>query len=262
MTLPCAPLSTDAVPSTSDTRCAPRRRPVIGPLAALSLALTATLPAVAGELTPLERDWLAGAQPVLAWARARAMPVDVVVQPQPTPGQAPLAMAYLDGRCKLVLSMRGNDEAQSTLDSLPEALRPTLIELMAAHELGHCRRYIAGQWHGLPAGFRPARTPPEVPESMDDAFQAMQAVRREEAYGDLVGLAWTRQHHTERYATAYRWLVNERAQELIPGSHHDTLSWLKDAADGAALDGEEPFGPAAQLWRHGLMPSASTERVD
>jgi len=36
------------------------------------------------------------------------LPLDIVVQPQPTPGKAPLALAFVDGRCKLVLSMREN----------------------------------------------------------------------------------------------------------------------------------------------------------
>jgi hypothetical protein len=40
------------------------------------------------------------------------------------PGAAPLALGFVDGRCKLVLSMRGNAEAQSTLDRI----EPDLLE--------------------------------------------------------------------------------------------------------------------------------------
>jgi len=237
-----------------------RQRTPLAVIAAVAAAVA--LPAGAAELTDLEQAWLSGAQPVIAYARAEGMPLDIVVQPQPTPGQAPLAMAYLDGRCKLVLSMRGNDDARSTIDALPAALRPVLLELMAAHELGHCRRYLDGEWHGLPAGFRPARTPAEVPPDLDDAFQAMQAARREEAYGDLVGLAWTRQRHIDAYAAAWNWLVHERADDVLPGSHHDTLSWLQPLRDGAPLDGAGPFDPAGTVWQRGLMSSASTERTD
>ena len=100
--------------------------------------------AAAADLSPTEQRWLRGSWPVVAYAKAAGMPLDIVVQPQPTPGLAPLALAFIDGRCKLVLSMRGNPEAEATLARIePELVGPTL-ELMAAHELGHCRRYLDG----------------------------------------------------------------------------------------------------------------------
>lgn len=76
--------------------------------AAALLALPACL---AAELTPTEMKWLSGAWPVIAFARSEQLPLDIVVQPQASPGAAPLALAFVDGRCKLVLSMRGNVEA-------------------------------------------------------------------------------------------------------------------------------------------------------
>ena len=63
----------------------------------------------AADLTPLEMRWLQGVAPVVTQARtALVLPLDVVVQPQDAPGAPPLALAFIDGRCKLVLSMRGN----------------------------------------------------------------------------------------------------------------------------------------------------------
>ncbi|CAN5910570.1 hypothetical protein BH11PSE8_BH11PSE8_01250 [soil metagenome] len=114
--------------------------------------------ATSAELTDTEARWLRGAWPVITYARQARLPLDIVVHPQPTPGAAPLAMAYVKGRCKLVLSMRGNPEAESTLESIEPDLLDTVLELMAAHELGHCRRYLDNAWNRLPAGFvgRPA----------------------------------------------------------------------------------------------------------
>ncbi|MEP7284127.1 MAG: hypothetical protein ABI696_19280, partial [Rubrivivax sp.] len=141
----------------------------------------------ASELTATEKRWLAGIWPVVAYARHEALPMDIVVQPQPEPGAAPLALAFVDGRCKLVLSMRGNREAQAALDRIePELLAPAL-ELMAAHELGHCHRHLAGAWH-TPAGYAfavatHAAGAPGV--DLQAAARAMAARRQEEAYADL-----------------------------------------------------------------------------
>ena len=95
---------------------------------------------------------------------------------RPTPGAAPLALAFAEGRCRLVLSMRGNAEAQATPERIePELLNATL-ELMAAHELGHCKRYLYGAWYGLPAGFV-ASEPDSLSSDLRAAYLNMQAVR-------------------------------------------------------------------------------------
>ena len=204
------------------------------------------------DLTPTETRWLKGAWPVVVYAKQAELPLDIVVQPQPTPGVAPLAMAFVEGRCKLVLSMRGNPEAEATLARIEPALLDATLELMAAHELGHCRRYVDGVWHGLPAGFTRDLAGglghrPRV------AYADIQAERREEGYGDLVGLAWIRQKHPQRYAALHAWLLEERTQDRVDGSPHDTLAWVRLASDGAALDHPASiFAGAAALWVRGL----------
>ena len=105
------------------------------PVFAVVLALSALLAAGAGrasELTETENRWLKGVWPVVSFAKEQKLALDIVVQPQAAPGLPPLAMAFVNGRCKLVFSMRGNSEAQATLDRIdPELLAPVL-ELMAA----------------------------------------------------------------------------------------------------------------------------------
>ena len=211
----------------------------------------AAFPCLAAELSATELRWLRGSWPVVAYAKAAGMPLDVIVQPQPAPGEAPLALAFVAGRCKLVLSMRSNPEAEATLARIePELLEPTL-ELMAAHELGHCRRYLDGAWYGVPSGFThslPAGLSPELRAAWED----MTASRREEGYGDLVGLAWTAERHPGQYAKLHAWLVAERARDLEPGSPHDTLAWVRLAADPAVWANESLFAAPARLWRAGL----------
>ncbi len=228
------------------------RRPVLFPLLTLLIGCLLGSPARAAELSAVETRWLQAAGPVIADARKLGLPLDIVVQPQPTAGQAPLALAFVNGRCKLVLSMRGNPEAQATLDRIPPPLLEAAVELMAAHEVGHCRRYLDGAWYSVPAGF--ASSPPE---GLDDehqvAFADMEATRREEAYGDLVGLAWTQLHHPQLYAELYAWLMRLRSDELIPGSHHDTLAWIQLGKDGAALVQAGFFAGPATLWASGLV---------
>ena len=212
------------------------------------IAMLLAVPACqAADLTPTESRWLRGAWPVVTFAKAAGMPLDIVVQPQPTPGAAPLALGFVDGRCKLVLSMRGNPEAQETLDRIEPELVDATLELMAAHELGHCRRYLDGTWFGLPAGFS-ASVPAGLGPELRSAYTTMQAVRREEGYADLVGLAWVQQHHRPKYARLHAWLVAERMKDRVPGSHHDTLAWLRTASDGSALQQPSIFAAAALLW--------------
>lgn len=221
-------------------------------MAGAAAAALASAAALAAELTPTEARWLRGAGPVLSFARQSGMPLDVVVQPQPTPDQAPLALAYQQGRCKLVLSMRGNAEAQATLDRIPGDLLDAALELMAAHELGHCRRYLDGAWFGTPSHF--VASTPDIPNPLlRAAYLHMQGVRREEGYADLVGLAWTQRRHPQLYARLHAWLVAERSRDLLPGSHHDTLAWLRLVHDGRAWGAAPDFARCGEVWAAGLQ---------
>ena len=211
----------------------------------------ASVPSLAAELSATELRWLRGGWPVVAYAKAAGMPLDVIVQPQDAPDAAPLALGFVDGRCKLVLSMRGNPEAEATLERIAPELRDAALELMAAHELGHCRRYLDGSWFGRAAAFT-GDEPPGLDAELRAAYRAMRAVRREEAYADLVGLGWTRLRHPQAYRQLHAWLVEERSRDLVPGSHHDTLAWLRLAGDAGALADPSIFVAAARLWQAGL----------
>ena len=196
--------------------------------------------------------WLRGAWPAISHGRAERLPLDVVVQPQPTPNAAPMALGFVDGRCKLVLSLRKNPAAALALQGLEPDLVGPALELMAAHELAHCRRHLDGAWALLPAGFSPPAMPPGLDSALHGDYAAMQARRREEAFADLVGLAWTQQRHPQRYARLHAWLVGVRSADLMPGSHYDTLAYVMLARDGASLSGPSIFASAAALWHQGL----------
>jgi hypothetical protein len=221
-------------------------------IATLVAALAVAPHAEAGELTALETRWIEGIWPVVRFAREQKLPLDVIVQPQDEPDAPPLALGYVDGRCKLVLSMRGNAEAQATLDRIDGDLVEAALELMAAHELGHCRRYLDGTWFGGGARF-----------AADDAAGGRSgaaeqaAIRREEAYADLVGLGWARLRRPHDYRRLHAWLVDERTHELVPGGTHDTLAWIRLAGDADALAGGSIFGAATRLWS--AMPGAQAD---
>ncbi len=220
-------------------------------LASLGFAALAPWACAAADLTPTELRWLKGAWPVIEFAVVARLPLDIVVQPQAAPGAAPLALAFVKGRCKLVLSMRGNPEADATLDRIDPELRDAALELMAAHELGHCRRYVDGAWYALPAGFS-AKVPDALSAEWGVAYSGMQAARREEGYGDLVGLTWTAQHHPQHYARLHAWLVRERSTDFVRGSPHDTLAWVHLAEERMTLAQGSIFATAAVVWTLGL----------
>ena len=221
--------------------------------AACACWLAGAVWAEASALTDTETRWLALSWPAITYAREQGLPLDIVVQPQPTPGNAPLAMAFVEGRCKLVLSMRDNPEAQATLDAIPSALLSPVVEAMAAHELGHCWRYVRGAWHTLPAGFAAGRETATADPLLGQQLREMQDTRREEGFADLVGLAWTQRHHPQRYAEVHAWFVAFRNDPAYPGSHHDTLAWIRLAPAAAAFTAANtPFDQAWPLWQQGL----------
>ena len=211
----------------------------------------------AADLTATEGRWLKGAWPVLLHARDAGLPLDIVVQPQPTPGLPPMALGFIDGRCKLVFSMRGNPDVQATEQRLPPDLFDAALQLMAAHELGHCQRHVSGAWRLLPTGRVEQPGPAGPLSSKSDAhllaeYADMQAVRREEGHADLVGLAWTNLHHPALYARVHAWLLAERSLGRIAGSHHDTLVWVRLAAQADRLAEGSIFAAADALWLAGL----------
>lgn len=221
-------------------------------LAAAGALLLLALPARAATLTDTEMKWIAGAKSVLAYARGIALPVDIVVQPQAGPADAPFAMGFHEGRCKLVLSMRGNPRAEQVLADVPAERQPLLIEAIAAHEMGHCWRHARGDWHTLPAGKTEIRTV-MADRNLQAAMDAQHADRREEGFSDLVALAWIKRNHPARYDEVQRWLEQLRAAAPVTGESHDTGAWVRLARDRDALSSAAtPFDDAAALWSQGF----------
>jgi hypothetical protein len=223
-------------------------------LLAATLASTVAPALHAAELTALERRWLDAAGPVLAYSQHLKLPLDITVQPQPRPGDVPLAMGFDKGRCKLVMSLRNNPDAETILAGIPEAQQGALIEAMAAHEIAHCFRYAQGAWHALPAGFVEVGDEQAADASLLAASKAMRETRREEGFADLAALAWTRHSNPDEYARVYRWLAGVRDKVVVPRSGHDTRAWVRLAGDGAAFGkGAAPFDDVNGLWRKGLL---------
>ncbi|WP_209587685.1 hypothetical protein [Massilia sp. BHUDP2] len=217
-------------------------------------ALTAAPDLRAAELTALEKRWLSAAGPVLAYSQQLKLPLDITVQPQPRPGDVPLAMGFDKGRCKLVMSLRNNPDAETVLAGIPEAQQGVLIEAMAAHEIAHCWRYVQGVWHELPAGFVEVGDERALDASLLAASKAMRETRREEGFADLAALAWIRHNNPDQYAHVYRWLSGVRAKVAVPRSGHDTRVWVRLAGDAAAFGkAETPFDDVDGLWREGLL---------
>jgi len=223
---------------------------------ALLLSSHAGPAAAAADLTDTERRWLAGATPPVAWALKQGLPIDIVVLPQAQAGAAPIAMGYDEGRCKLVFAMRGNPAAESTLAAIPAPLLQATLEAMAAHEVGHCQRHRSGTFDSLPSGLTDK---PDAIESRQPTVELqaiareMRITRREEAFADLVGLAWTRAHHADQYAQVLAWFDAARSDET-PRGFHDTRHWLALAhAPDAFAETASPFAQAAAMWQRGLL---------
>jgi hypothetical protein len=218
-----------------------------------SLALLAGASAQAAELTALEGRWLKAAAPVLVYSQTLKLPIDIIVQPQARATDVPLAMGYDGGRCKLVLSLRGNPQAEDVFAGVAEESQGELIEAMAAHEIAHCWRHAKGAWNALPAGFVEVGEETASDGSLLAIARALRESRREEAYADLAALAWTRHSHPDAYARVHGWLAQVRAGQT-PRGGHDTRAWVALARDGSRFgNADAPFEDAAPLWREGLL---------
>jgi hypothetical protein len=210
--------------------------------------------ASAADLTEQETRWLSAASPVLSYSRQLKLPIDIIVQPEAKPGSVPLAMGFADGRCKLVVSLRGNPDAETILAGVAEGARGQLIEAMAAHEIGHCWRYSQGAWHALPAGFVEVGEQSAPDKSLLAAAKEMRENRREEGYADLVALAWTQHRHPADYERIYGWLESVRREQPVDGGGHDTRAWVRLARNGASFGtAATPFEDVAPLWQKGLL---------
>jgi hypothetical protein len=223
-------------------------------LLTVSLAIAPWCAHAGAQLTEMEMRWLKAAAPVLAHAQRIGLPIDITVQPVAGPNDVPLAMGFGNGRCKLVLSMRGNPNAEKVLDAVPDADRPVLMEAMAAHEVGHCWRVAQGRWHALPAGFvETGEERADDPALLVEA-KAMRENRREEGYADLVALAWTQRYHPESYNRTYAWLSALRKDQPVPRSGHDTRAWVRLASDASVFaQSGSPFEDVAATWSAGLL---------
>lgn len=226
---------------------------MLKPILLMSLLIAfSPLPAVAAaQLTELETRWLQAGKPVIDYARTQGLPIDIIVQPQDAPGAVPLALGYAAGRCKLVLSLRGNAQAEGVLQDVLPARHALMIEAMTAHEIGHCRRYAQGDWHVLPRGFVEPRS--MQPGKLTPLAQELRETRREEGYADLVALAWMHGRHPGQYREVLAWMRGVRAAGEAAGGSHATQGWLA-LADGAGVFDESasPFVQAQVLWRKGL----------
>ena len=219
----------------------------------LCVALLAGATAQAAELTALEARWLQAASPVLAYSQTLKLPIDIIVQPQARASDVPLAMGYHRGRCKLVLSLRGNPQAEAVFAGIPEDGQGALIEAMAAHEIAHCWRHAQGSWNALPAGFTEVGEETASDGSLLAVARALRESRREEAYADLAALAWTRHNNPQAYARVHGWLAKVRAGQT-PRGGHDTRAWVALARDGERFGkAAAPFADVDALWREGLL---------
>lgn len=194
--------------------------------------------APSSALTETEQKWIAAAQPVLAYARQQGLALDIIVQPTVRPDISPLSMAYLGGRCKLVLTMRGNPIVEQQLEDVPLTFHGIVIEAMAAHEIGHCWRHSQGAWRALPSGFA------SVPGQGQEVSQKQ---RLEEGFADLVGMAWTQLEHPAQYDYVHRWLTRERG-DGHSGGVHDTSGWVRSAASASI------FSAGGSLFEQALVP--------
>ncbi len=221
----------------------------------LTAALYATTSWGEARFTENESRWLAASAPVVIYARQQLLPIDIIIQPQNAPDHAPISMAFLNGRCKLVLSMRDNPWADQIVESIEPELFEALAQAITAHEVAHCWRFTQGVESSLAAGFIDLKKP-----AFSHTLQSAEESRTEEGFADLFGLAWTQARHPEKYTQVHRWFTHKREHQRIPGGEHDTRIWVKLAKDPAIFKAAStPFEQVIGPWTQGLLSEQLAE---
>jgi len=223
----------------------------------ISLLFLCSSFASAAELTDMETRWLTAGSAMLKYAKKDLnLPIDIIVQPTGKPTDVPLALGFQDGRCKLVLTMRDRTNVEDVLATVPAEQRPLMIEAMFAHEVGHCWRYVQGQWHEMPAGFEEHASHADHAAHDQAQAQELEQTRREEGFADLAALAWIQQRHPEQYGAVAEWMrqVRQPSPTGPAVGSHSTMEWLQLAPTGDAFAAELPlFEQASSLWQKGLL---------
>ncbi|MBC7435042.1 MAG: hypothetical protein H7332_03110 [Bdellovibrionales bacterium] len=216
------------------------------------MALVSSAALAGPRITELEQRWLTAGAPVLEHARQAGLTIDIIVQPNVQLDVSPLSMAFINGRCKLVLTMRGNPMVEQHLEGVAAALHEAVIEAMVAHEVGHCWRHSQGSWRFLPAGFAAPQTTNSLSGGSSRLLRDADYKRREEGFADLVALAWTHSRRPAQYRQVHAWLAGER-EDGSSGSAHDTAVWVQLARDYAVFGAGNLFEQAQRPWEAGLL---------
>jgi hypothetical protein len=220
----------------------------------LMATLFSTLAWGEARFTESESKWLTASAPVVMYARQQLLPIDIIIQPQNSPGHAPMSMAFLNGRCKLVLSMRGNPSADEVVESIAPELFEAVAQAIAAHEVAHCWRFTHGANSTMAAGFIDHVGTEIGKKGFSQTMQSVEDSRAEEGFADLFGLAWTKTKHPEQYAQVHNWFTYKREYQRVPGGHHDTRIWVKLAKDPAIFKtAATPFEQVLAPWTQGLL---------
>ena len=106
----------------------------------------------------------------------------------------------------------------------------------------------------MPPGLEPTPLGGRLTTEQVALLREMWTTRREEAYADLVGLAWTLRHHPTRYAEVHAWHVRLRAEQTVDTGPHDTRHGVRLAGDPARFPPlASVFEQAEPLWAAGLV---------
>jgi hypothetical protein len=205
-------------------------------------------------LTPMESRWLSAAAPVVIFAREQLLPVDIIIAPQGLQGHSPVAMAFLNGRCKLVLSLRAQATAQDTLERIPENLFNAVAQAITAHEVAHCWRVSHGDTQQTQASFFDRQSTQIDLSSFAKNMQSIDMSRNEEGFADLFGLAWTQMKNPAQYAQVHDWFTQQRSHRHVAGGEHDTSTWIKLASNPGIFNAQAtPFEQVLAPWNQGLL---------
>jgi hypothetical protein len=210
------------------------------------------------RLTDAEARWLSAAAPVVMYAREQLLPLDIVVQPQAQSSYAPISMAFLNGRCQLVLSLRSNFAADAPLEQVSADAFTAVAQAVTAHEVAHCWRFTHGATSTNQAAFLNRKTLHTDHDSMSPNVEQVRKSRSEEGFADLFGLAWTQMKHPQHYAKVHAWFTQQRGNKHSAGSEHDTSTWIKLAQNPAVFNSSSaPFEQILGPWTQGLLAEAA-----
>ena len=215
-------------------------------LRTLWLALLLSLLSLLPVRPAAAQDWEQVAAGMLQRPEFEALPLQILPPRGQSLGGSPVEMQFQSGQCLLKLRTRGNPVAEWLLAQAQPEDRTLWMQAVLVHEIAHCWRWQQAHDPSL----QQLATLMASPGARTDAAVARQVQRQlgqEEAFADVVALAWVAGAAPQRFEAILQAFQRLRSDPRLSAGPHDTRAALQRVQREGIPTGRSVFVLASTL---------------